>query len=64
MADVINLRLVRKAKARVEKEAQATQNRVVFVESKPAKIVRKAEAQRVAKAHLAGIIVLPIKPAS
>ncbi|MXO71469.1 DUF4169 family protein [Alteraurantiacibacter buctensis] len=46
MAEVVNLRLARKAKARAEKASQAAANRAAFGESKAAKAARKAEAER------------------
>lgn len=53
MAEVINLRLARKAKARTDKASQAAANRAVFGESKAARIARKAEAERTAR-HIDG----------
>lgn len=53
MADIINLRTARKQKARVEKEVQASQNRVIFGRTKAEK--QKAEAeQRLAEKHIDG----------
>jgi len=53
MADIINLRTVRKQKSRVEKDAQASQNRVIFGRTKAEK--QKAEAeQRLAEKHIDG----------
>lgn len=46
MAEVINLRLARKAKARADKASQAASNRAAFGESKAAKAIRKTETQR------------------
>jgi hypothetical protein len=46
MAEVVNLRQARKAKARADKASQAAINRAVFGESKAAKAARKAEAGR------------------
>ena len=43
MADIVNLRRARKEKARVEKEAQAAENRVKFGRTKAEK--RRAEAE-------------------
>jgi Domain of unknown function (DUF4169) len=48
MAEVINLRLARKAKARTDKASQAA-----FGESKAARIARKGEAERTAR-HIDG----------
>ena len=45
MAEIINLRQVRKAKARGEKDAQAETNRILFGRPKKAKTL--AEAKRV-----------------
>lgn len=46
MAEVVNLRLARKARARADKATQAAANRAAFGESKAAKAIRKAEANR------------------
>ena len=43
MADIINLRNARKQKARADKEVQATQNRVLFGQTKAEKLKRSAE---------------------
>lgn len=43
MADIINLRTVRKQKARAGKEAQAEQNRALFGRSKGEKLKQAAE---------------------
>jgi Domain of unknown function (DUF4169) len=53
MAEVINLRLARKAKARADKTAQAASNRAAFGESKATKAARKAEVERTAR-HIDG----------
>lgn len=53
MAEMINLRLARKAKARADKTAQAANNRAAFGESKAARMARKAEAERAAR-HIDG----------
>ncbi|KAB0267004.1 DUF4169 family protein [Microvirga brassicacearum] len=43
MAEIVNLRLVRKRKARADKEARAAQNRVAFGRTKIERDVSKAE---------------------
>ncbi|MHA6728558.1 DUF4169 family protein [Devosia sp. A369] len=43
MAEIINLKNVRKQKARAEKEVQASQNRVLFGRSKAEKLTQAAE---------------------
>ena len=43
MAEIINLRQARKNKARAEKEARATQNRVSFGRTKAEKTLTEAE---------------------
>jgi hypothetical protein len=43
MADIINLRMVRKAKARAEAAARAEENRAKFGQTKADKKQRKAE---------------------
>ena len=43
--DVVNLRTIRKRKARSEREAKAAQNRVVFGQTKADKQARKANAE-------------------
>jgi hypothetical protein len=63
MGDVINLRLVRKAKTRSEAEIQAGQNRVIFGQTKTEKTVRKLEDARAKKALEAGKIA-PLPPDS
>ena len=50
MADIINLRQARKAKARVEKEKTADANRLAFGRTKAEKQVTKLEKRRVDKA--------------
>jgi hypothetical protein len=59
MAEIINLRMARKAKARSEAEKQAAENRVVFGQKKGEKSARKAEKVRADKAHGAGLIEKP-----
>ena len=54
MAEIINLRLARKAKARSEAEAKAEQNRAKFGQTKAEKLARKAETSRASKALDAG----------
>lgn len=56
MAEIINLRLARKAKARDAADKQAAENRVVFGQTKAEKQARKAEKARAEKAHAAGRI--------
>ena len=46
MAEVVNLRRARKAKARVEAAAQAASNRAASGESKATRQARKAEQAR------------------
>jgi len=53
MADIINLRTVRKQKARAEKEAQATQNRVLFGRTKGEKL-KQATEKALAEKHIDG----------
>jgi Domain of unknown function (DUF4169) len=56
MPDPINLRQARKAKARVVKDAAATQNRITFGQSKAATSLNKAKtalaSRRLEGAHL------------
>ena len=56
MAEIVNLRTARKAKARAEAERQAADNRVKFGRTKAEKQATSAEAARAAKAHDAGKI--------
>lgn len=49
MADVINLKQTRKAKARLEKEKQAAQNRALHGQTKAEKQKRKREAEKAAR---------------
>ena len=51
MAEIINLRQARKQKARAEKEARATKNRVTFGRTKAEKTLTKAE-EALAKSRL------------
>ncbi|TPG40291.1 DUF4169 family protein [Sphingomonas koreensis] len=46
MAEVVNLRLARKVKARAAKEAQANTNRAAFGRTKAEKSAATIEAQR------------------
>ncbi|TPG19990.1 DUF4169 family protein [Sphingomonas koreensis] len=48
MADIVNLRTVRKANARAAKEAQANANRAAFGRTKAEKSAATIEAQRTA----------------
>lgn len=56
MAEIINLRMARKAKVRDAAEKQAAENRVIYGQTKAEKQVRKAEKARAEKAHRAGKI--------
>lgn len=49
MAEIVNLRMARKAKARANKGKQAEANRALHGETKAGKTVRKAEAERAAR---------------
>jgi len=49
MADVINLRLARKAKARADAEAQAAANRAAHGRSKATKRADRLEVERLAR---------------
>lgn len=54
MAEVVNLRKARKAKARADKDAQAAENRIKFGRSKTERVmdeVRERLAQRQLEAH-------------
>lgn len=53
MADIINLRNVRKQKARAEREIQASQNRVLFGRTKAEKLKDAAEKAKAEK-HIDG----------
>lgn len=53
MADIINLRNVRKQKARAERETQASQNRVLFGRTKAEKLKDAAEKAKADK-HIEG----------
>ena len=58
MADVINLRLARKAKARAEANAAAAANRAKHGQTKADKARGKAEADRAAR-ELGGKVLEP-----
>jgi hypothetical protein len=45
MAEIVNLRQMRKRKARAEKEAQAAENRIAFGRTKEERRVTEAERQ-------------------
>ena len=49
MADIINLRLARKARARGDSAQQAAVNRALFGQSKSARSRQQAEADRLAR---------------
>ncbi len=49
MTEIINLRQKRKAKARTEKEKQASQNRVLHGQTKAHKQKQKIEAERTSR---------------
>lgn len=53
MADVINLNQKRKAKARTDKEQQATENRIKFGRTKEEKKLEATKAKKLEK-HLEG----------
>ena len=57
--DVVNLRQVRKQKARSEKEKQAEQNRVAFGRTKAEKTLTRALNEKAEKAHDQGRIERP-----
>jgi Domain of unknown function (DUF4169) len=59
MGEVINLRLARKAKARLAKESQAAENRVKFGEPTALRKARDAEKARQRAVLDSGIITLP-----
>ncbi len=59
MAEIINLRIARKAKARTEAGRQAEENRAKFGQTKAEKKTRKAEEARAGKAHAAGRLEKP-----
>ena len=49
MADIVNLKLHRKRKARAAKDEQAAENRAVFGRSKPEKTLTEAERLKAEK---------------
>ncbi|HTH27909.1 MAG TPA: DUF4169 family protein [Sphingobium sp.] len=49
MAEIINLRLARKARARTEAERQAAENRAKFGRTKAQKAIERADAERQAR---------------
>lgn len=53
MAEIINLRTVRKQKARAEKDVQAAQNRVLFGRTKSEKLKQSTE-KALADKHIDG----------
>jgi len=57
--DVVNLRQVRKQKARSEKERLAEQNRVAFGRTKAEKALTRALNEKAEKAHEQGRIERP-----
>jgi hypothetical protein len=56
MAEIVNLRRARKARARAEAEKQAEANRAAFGRPKAEKRAAKAENARAERAHEAGRI--------
>ena len=46
MAEIVNLRLARKAKKRAEEKSQAAANRAKFGQSKQAVAIRRIESER------------------
>lgn len=61
MAEIVNLRLARKRKARAEHDAAATENRALHGRTKAKKQVEKAGRERQATA-LDGHRLVPTKP--
>ena len=53
MAEIINLRMARKQKARAEKDVQAQQNRILFGRTKAEKLKQAAE-KAAADKHIDG----------
>jgi hypothetical protein len=51
MAEIINLRMARKARARAETEQQAAENRAKFGRSKAQKAIERTDAERQARTH-------------
>ena len=54
MAEIINLRMARKQKARAEKDVQAQQNRILFGRTKAEKLKQAAEKAQ-ADRHIDGL---------
>jgi hypothetical protein len=50
MAEIINLRMARKARSRAQAEQQAAENRAKFGRTKAEKVKARSEAQREARA--------------
>lgn len=46
MAEIVNLRQVRKLRKRIQAEQAAAENRAIFGETKAARTLRKREAER------------------
>lgn len=51
MAEIVNLRMARKAKARSRKEAEAEANRARFGRPKAERLKAEREEERAARAH-------------
>jgi hypothetical protein len=51
MAEIVNLRAVRKTRTRAERESQATANRLKYGLSKAEKDRRRAEGERAVRVH-------------
>lgn len=51
MSSIVNLRQVRKQRARQEKRAEGDANAARYGEAKPLREARKAEAERAERAH-------------
>ncbi|OJY63521.1 MAG: DUF4169 domain-containing protein [Sphingobium sp. 66-54] len=50
MAEIVNLRMARKARARTEAEQKAAQNRAKFGRTRAEKAAERTEAERTARA--------------
>ena len=61
MAEIVNLRRVRKQRAREDAEAQAQQNRIAFGRSKAERQLAEAERDKAARG-LDGHLLTPDKP--
>lgn len=59
MADVVNLRQFRKAKARDEKQALAEQNRISFGRTKDEKTLTRTLNEKAARDHAQGRLEKP-----